>query len=190
MKKMYVWAGFLLMVSMVFSCDTGKLTRAKAKKMIEEHYGFPLAQGQSFRNLTSNKRKKEMFYSRGLMGKHNRQKGVIRINDSYVTEKGKDYVFKSEDKSKVYMTNLLEVGEIKGISFRENDNAATVEMFLSRYHLTPFGKDNVKKGAVYQRSNISFKKIDDGWRIAYPSRFANSISLEKVPHLKSKSTAH
>lgn len=184
---------FVVFITVFYSCSSGELTRGKAEKLINEKFGFPLAEFTTYNQ-------QGVFSSRKTLEKEGALKVINYTEKSFsgrryakekveITGLGKKYIFKGQSdhfgkNSTKLATNTIEVKEITGIKTDENNLNATVELILIRKNITPWGVGYkyYKENQEIQK-NIQFEKYDDGWRITSPSNIPYTTSLSNVPIL-------
>lgn len=185
MKKNLSIIPFILILVLLFtSCDFGKLSRSKAKRMIREHYGFPLAHGIAFSMLDV----KDKCLQKGVVKKYVRPSGKLVLGASKYerTDYGWSFIIVGErgvKGRKAWMTDVLELSKVTGIT--QGENQAQVNVELVRRSLTPWGEciGNMYEGEIVKKT-VSFQKFDDGWRISsFENHFGYAVPLESVPHL-------
>jgi len=177
----------IAMTIILAACSSGELSRAKAKKMIAQKYGFPLVEYRNYDELTLSGMSKKYLnngmttmetYYRNEFGKQKQKQRQV------ITEEGNTYVVKTitnqiwGGSTKQYATNLQKIDEITGIRTNDDNTRATVELSVVRYNSTPWGDEDkyINEGDVLKKS-IKFEKYDDGWRITGPKKLGRCMSF-------------
>ncbi|WP_461450408.1 hypothetical protein [Mucilaginibacter sp.] len=167
------------------SCEFSSLSRNDAKAAIDSYlkkqnstllvrkstiYAVVRGQGQRYYdelNLI------KPFISAGLL-KFKRKETRPDTDPIYwyiytVTEKGKPYIINqewSDGDYPVYHVKQydLNVGDITGIQFSNDNKQALVDFYLSKQNITPFGELSVNQDSKIGLQ-AEFDLYDDGWRL-------------------------
>lgn len=183
----------LLIITLLWSCSSDKLSRDKAKKIIAETNKLPISETEYFYKYYT---KHDHFVNenneigRGDMEMLNdfTNKALIttRRDTTYKTDAwgearpivhiyielsndGKKYLITENEQRYTIKTNELDIAEVTGLQINENSNSATAEYLLKRINWTPFG-DYYKVTIPHKypetiSRSVNLKKYDDGWRI-------------------------
>lgn len=166
----------------LFSCSND-LSRDKAKDLIVQKYNLPQTEtvklGKSYLKKYQNlngiynetgysgaKEKLDALLSQGLITIGESQSGTIGYGLMFyatvmLTDEGKKYLIKEDEKDYEMKSNEIAFGEITGIQV--NEKSAEVDYTLQRVNFTPFGNSS-SKDIMTERQ--FFALYDDGWRIS------------------------
>lgn len=164
----------LLLAGCVFliSCDTNKLTRDKAEKLIKEFYQYPNLEATKPKEWGINHFSERDFHDvekltqAGLMSCSHRHLGWY----CGFTEKGGEYVAEENNHlvlsgMQVIITNCRFFNEVTGIKIEEGGQRATVDFTCKRKGVNPFGEiAGFQEGEIVDYQ-VKMALYDDGWRI-------------------------
>lgn len=176
MKSLQAIASVLIALNILLlsGCDSNKLSRAQAEKLIRAFHKFPIDEIGKFQTSfpdNSGAGSLEKLQTEGLL---TYTKNFTGLGGYWfyatLTEKGKQYATSEEygDNFNKYVdvkVSKLDFGEITGIIEYKESNTAVVNYTYIRKDLTPFGKIqfNLQEGA--NPYTHTFTKYDDGWRL-------------------------
>lgn len=150
----------LLLLPLLQSCSSDKLTRNQAEVLIQNYFEYPIIEVSNF-NL-------ENIFGNPLEPLINQ--GYIYINkrnflwSNAATQKGEK--FQSKSNKNLFATNTKSFNEITGIVFLdEKESKAKIEYTCKKSNITPFGEFlGFHEGQIIACS-VEAMKYDDGWRI-------------------------
>lgn len=176
MKNTQILISFMLILLLV-SCDSKKLTREKAKEIIIEIYDYPnihyINVGSEFYCWKLNGFNKRAIDNNLLSKKRtfssNKNCWFTKITP---TRLGKPFLIeklKSKEESvtyeNVYMLSKASFDKITGIKISDGATSADVIFSIRHTNVTPFGTlQNLKENGT-QEFTVQFELFDDGWRI-------------------------
>lgn len=174
--RTYPMSLLLLLSLFIISCNSNKLSREEAEKIIKSQFqeiekkefeicthGYEYSSNAGEQNsLMAN------LHNLGMIKMTERKNwyDIPGIDKIEITEKASKYIISKRIDYNTYITCKLsdnKFGEITGISQQEDSNTALVKYTIIKT-VTPFGEAlNMKNGA--SEVSVTFTKYDDGWRI-------------------------
>lgn len=161
----------------LISCNSNKLDREKAKKIIISFYDYPNVEFVEFptQSLNTNnlsiggkktiKKDLQKIRNLNLVKLYRNNSWVVDYFDFILTQKGKSYLLKEGSKSYYVVSNLREFNEVSGIRLNEGKTKATVDFKVKRNNVTPFGEFREYYEDETLEYQVKMELYDDGWRI-------------------------
>ena len=186
-RTIYSFLGLLCTLTIISltSCDSSKLSRNKAAKIIKEWGGYPNVEYMTIPKSTYYTSTFRQLYDQGFLRTQRKTILVTPIGQLYQPNNTSEIHHKREG----FATNQLYFHEVTGITLRgQNKTTATVEYTLKRTHVTPFGKYQKYNEGETTEHSIEMVLYDDGWRILQKAPKVYKVSdFPRVPEFSGKS---
>ena len=174
--------------TIITACSSDELTKDQAETIIKEcqteesavktktfYYGIVEIDDLLKAKFPDKMKPYERLEDLGILniGPLERVDGIIGKKDRYevtLTEKGKEFLVKSEENSRGKITGKFKICEYKFDSVSEiqeipEHNEANVKVTLTRFNETPFFEDaHEKRNPKEVIKTVTFRKTDSGWK--------------------------